>query len=788
MELGGGTGTHGEAVRLGHTEGTHGEAVRLPAEVDRRARARPSHGRAARRARCAAAALAAAGVSTGLATTAGTAAGATAPAVTISQAWQVLLNDAGGPVALSSPTVANLDGQPAVVVGDRAGYVWALHLADGSSVPGWPYYEGAPVDSTPSVAAINAFGLDSVFVGSGNTNAPTVGGYQAISPGGGDQWFVPARNPATDPYPQSGVQAGLAVGSLQGTTAVVAGNLGQMTYAIGAAGGNVLAGFPWFQADSNFTTPALADLYGNGQQEIVEGGDSTAGIAYGVTYQNGGHLRVLTGSGGLVCDNNGFTQTIQSSPAVGEFLGGATVGIVFGTGATYGGSANTDQVIATDAHCNVRWATTLDGSTATSSPALADVVGNGALQVVEGTDNGSGGSVWVLDGATGAPIWHAAASGRVIGSVVTADLTGQGYQDLIVPTTAGVEIFDGKSGAVVATLGQFQAFQNAPLVTDDPGGAIGITTAGYEVNRQGQLQSVVTHYVVAGSNGSLVDERGAWPMFHHDPQLTGDAGTPPPVVVVPCSPPPPPPDGYVMAAADGGVFNFGNLPFCGSLGNLVLDAPVVAAAESHDGGGYWLAAADGGVFAFDDAGYYGSMGGRPLNQPIVGMATTADGRGYWLVARDGGIFAFGDAGYYGSMGGRPLNQPIVGMAATADGGGYWLVARDGGIFAFGDASFDGSMGGRPLDAPIVAMAADRATGGYWEVAADGGVFAFDAPFLGSMGGQPLNAPIIGMAAADDGSGYRFVATDGGVFSYGLPFLGSMGGRPLNAPIVAFAAT
>ncbi|HLH46640.1 MAG TPA: hypothetical protein VKV25_05725, partial [Acidimicrobiales bacterium] len=88
----------------------------------------------------------------------------------------MLLNDAGGPVALSSPTVANLDGQQAVVVGDRAGYVWALHLADGSSVPGWPYYEGAPVDSTPSVAAINAFGLDSVFVGSGNTNAPTVGG------------------------------------------------------------------------------------------------------------------------------------------------------------------------------------------------------------------------------------------------------------------------------------------------------------------------------------------------------------------------------------------------------------------------------------------------------------------------------------------------------------------------------------------------------------------------------------------------------------------------------------
>ena len=686
--------------------------------------------------------------------------------------------------------MANLDGRPAVVVGDRAGLVWAYHLADGTPVAGWPYHEGVPVDSTPSVAAVNANGLDSVFVGSSGAvvNAPTAGGYQAISPGGGDQWFRTAANPSTDPYPTSGVQASLAVGSLQGTTAVVAGNLGQETYALSASNGATLGGFPWFQADSNFTTPAIADLYGSGQNEIVEGGDSTAGIAYGVTYPNGGHIRVLTAGGAVVCDNSGFTQTIQSSPAVGEFLGGSTVGMVFGTGTTYAGSANTNQVIATDSHCNVRWATTLDASTATSSPALADVLGNGQLQVVEGTNNGAGGgSVWVLNGSNGTPAWHAPTSGAVIGSVVTADLTGQGYQDLVVPTTNGVQIFDGKTGTVVATLGQYQGFQNAPLVTDDPNGTIGITTAGYFDNPGGQLQGVITHYEVARSNGSLANETGAWPMFHHDPQLTGDAGTPPPVVAVPCSAPAGGPNGYIMAARDGGVFDFGNLPFCGSLGNLTLNAPIVAAAESRDGGGYWLAAADGGMFAFDDAAFYGSMGGKPLAQPIVAVAATPDGHGYWLVARDGGIFAFGDAQFLGSMGGHPLNQPIVGMAATSDGRGYWLVAADGGMFAFGDAQFLGSMGGKPLNSPIVGMAADPATGGYWLVAADGGVFAFDAPFLGSMGGKPLNAPIIGMEADAAGTGYRFVASDGGIFCYGTAgFDGSMGGKPLNQPIVAMA--
>ena len=50
--------------------------------------------------------------------------------------WSTTLNDANNPIALSSPNVANLDGQPAVVVGDRAGLVYALHLGNGSAVGG----------------------------------------------------------------------------------------------------------------------------------------------------------------------------------------------------------------------------------------------------------------------------------------------------------------------------------------------------------------------------------------------------------------------------------------------------------------------------------------------------------------------------------------------------------------------------------------------------------------------------------------------------------------------------
>ncbi len=119
-----------------------------------------------------------------------------------------------------------------------------------------------------------------------------------------------------------------------------------------------------------------------------------------------------------------------------------------------------------NSHCGLVWATTLDGWT-NSSPALADALGNGQLQVAEGTWNGAAGSVWLLNGATGRPIWHVPALGAVIGGIVTVNL-GSGYQDLIVATTGGLEILDGRTGSVLATAGHGTfGLQNSALVTDD---------------------------------------------------------------------------------------------------------------------------------------------------------------------------------------------------------------------------------------------------------------------------------------------------------------------------------
>jgi hypothetical protein len=427
--------------------------------------------------------------------------------------------DKGNPIAESSPIVATLDAAgPAVVVADRSGYVYAYHLSDGSAVTGWPVFDGgAAIDSTPSVTPLGTSSLDSVFLGAGDAQAPTVGAYLAYGPNGQALWRTNVTDPVGDPHPAYAVQASLTIASLQGGADVFAGSLDQYSFALDASTGSVLSGWPFFSADSVFSTAATADLYGDGQQELVVGGASSAGLAMGQAYSQGGHVRVVGPQGALMYDYD-TTQEVDSSPAIGGFLTGGEVGIAVGTGSFYKAASDTDTVKAFTSRLVPVWSETLDGLTS-SSPALADVEGNGQLDVVEGTDTGSSGSVWVLDGATGAPIWHTGLVARVIGSAVAADLSGAGYQDLLVPTIHGVEVLDGRSGAEVTVLGPGLGFQNAPLVTDDPDGAIGVTIAGYNGNNEG----VVQHYEIPGSNGALAVGPGAWPMFHHDPAVSGSA-------------------------------------------------------------------------------------------------------------------------------------------------------------------------------------------------------------------------------------------------------------------------
>lgn len=122
------------------------------------------------------------------------------------------------------------------------------------------------------------------------------------------------------------------------------------------------------------------------------------------------------------------------------------------------------------------------------------------------------------------------------------------------------------------------------------------------------------------------------------------------------------------------VTAFGSAVAAGPDGSSAFTARLVDIAAA--GSGYWVAAADGGVFSYGNAHFFGSLASIRLVQPVVGIASAPAADGYWLAAGDGGVFNFGNAAFHGSWGGRPLNAPIVGLAATPTGSGYWLVAAD----------------------------------------------------------------------------------------------------------------
>ena len=81
----------------------------------------------------------------------------------------------------------------------------------------------------------------------------------------------------------------------------------------------------------------------------------------------------------------------------------------------------------------------------------------------------------------------------------------------------------------------------------------------------------------------------------------------------------PDPDGagYWLVASDGGIFAF-DADFHGSMGATKLNKPVTGMVAF--GNAYLMVGEDGGIFNFSDRPFYGSLGGNPPPSPIVSVA------------------------------------------------------------------------------------------------------------------------------------------------------------------------
>jgi ribosomal protein L24E len=79
--------------------------------------------------------------------------------------------------------------------------------------------------------------------------------------------------------------------------------------------------------------------------------------------------------------------------------------------------------------------------------------------------------------------------------------------------------------------------------------------------------------------------------------------------------------GYDLITYRGQVYAYNSPSYGSTLSHAITVTNIVGGAATAANGGYRLVGSDGGVFDFGDAQFFGSMGGQPLNAPMVGIAS-----------------------------------------------------------------------------------------------------------------------------------------------------------------------
>ena len=368
--------------------------------------------------------------------------------------WQI---QSDGNIYESSPTTARVNGTEVIAVGTETGEVELLNAATGAELPGWPrevaHAPGQPaaVESSPTIAYLDGPGAPpSIIVGTGSTavdHGHSVGEVEAFRLSGTVRFVF---HVGSQPNTASGVISSPAVGDITGNgqSDIVFGSWDHNLYAL-TASGKLVPGFPYNNKDTVWSSPALAHVRGAaGQDDIFIGSDAS-----GSNRCFGGFISDFTYAKGAprVVWQHCEPQTIWSSPAIGVLNASGRKAVVVGTGfgdTTYlPGTADIYAYYAGNGATVPGWPVHTAGPTP-GSPAIG--IGPGGKPMVAATS-------WSCDGTnekscfysnsslveawtgSGALLSKTSLSGATaLGSPILVPLLGGPSDDIVVGAAAGL--------------------------------------------------------------------------------------------------------------------------------------------------------------------------------------------------------------------------------------------------------------------------------------------------------------------------------------------------------------
>jgi hypothetical protein len=337
----------------------------------------------------------------------------------------------------------------------------------------------------------------------------------SLSAGGAMLWppFTPSATPSSHTFSSP------AIADLNGDGKddVVFGSFSQYVYALSGPTGTLLPGWPAFVRDGVFSSPAIADLAGDGKLEVIIGSQAHA-EGSPINAPDGGALWVFRSDGSYF---PGFPQyvtpeSIDSSPAIGDIDGDGCPEIVVGTTTTSQTGGKVLYAFHTDGTPVSGWPVTLAGHTWTS-PLLVDLNGDGVLDVVENDDTGvlyglkgNGTTLFQMtpkvaaDGRSAVAIYEMAAA--QIGSNNPVLVMGGVGFDVTLVSKTGTQISDnGTHGAGMLTYTTTNEVQSPAVGDLENTGTLNIVAASGTNDGSNDVHVIVWN---AGSVGAL-----QWPMF-----------------------------------------------------------------------------------------------------------------------------------------------------------------------------------------------------------------------------------------------------------------------------------